>query len=288
MKIFKEAEIFANPYENIHLSSKVILKNEEPIHTHEFIEMTYYLDGGAVHTINGREYEVKKGDLLMLNANQAHSHIPIDFVSYIHIFVRSDFMRSILNADNTLELFFLSSLFDEFDDADAFSPVINFRGSEMIEAESMCEKMMAEYENKDTAYDTVLESYVKILLAKILRNIHLSSDKKWIREMRRITPDIVEKLNKSYSKPLTAQDFAKNSFYSPAYFNRLFKSYYGKSIKEYITEKRIKDAVQMLCDTDLPVDKIAADVGYSNKNQFYKVFKIYTGQTPAQFRKSQK
>jgi len=289
MKIFKEEEVFAHPQENIHISRKESLTEKEPIHTHEFVEMTYYLDGGAIHTINGRDFEVQKGDFLLLNANQAHSHVPTPYVSYIHIFVRNDFMRSsVLTADNTLELFFLSSLFDELGDSSPFSPVINFRGTEMLEIEALCESMLAEYDKRPLSYDTVLESYVKILLVKILRQIHLSADKKWIREMRVVTPDLLDFLNKNFSDTLTAQDFAKQSFYSPAYFSRLFKSCCGKSIKEYITEKRMQEAVTLLCTTDYSVDRIAADVGYSNKNQFYKSFKAYTGQTPAQFRKSRK
>lgn len=286
MKIFRETDVFTNAADMIYVSSRIALKHDEPIHMHEFIEMTYYLGGGAIHTVNGREYEVQKGDLLLMNANLAHSHVPIDFVSYIHILVRKDYMRtSILNADNTFEVFFLSSLFEELGDDEMNSPVINFRGSDMFEVESICNTMLEEFQKRETAYETVLESYMKILLAKILRNVSSSRDKKWIGEIRGVAPEIMEYLNRNYSETLTAQDFAKNSFYTPSYFSRLFKSCYGKSIKEYITEKRMQDAVTLLLSTDLAVDKIALEVGYTNKNQFYKMFREYTGKTPAQYRK---
>ena len=289
MKVFRETDIFVNSAEMIHVSRRVNLKTEEPIHMHEFIEMTYYLDGGAIHTIKGQKFEVKKGDFLLLNANQAHSHVPMGQVSYIHIFVRNDFMRTaILNADNTFEVFFLSSLFDELGDEEMNSPVIKFRGSEMLEVEALCNIMLQEFERKEISYETILESYVKILMAKIVRNVRNSGEKRWIQEMQRMTPDMIAFLNRNYSESLSIQEFAKNSFYTPSYFSRLFKTYYGKSLKEYITEKRMEDAVNLLLSTELSVDRIAAEVGYSNKNQFYKMFKEYTGKTPAQFRKSRK
>lgn len=289
MKIFTESEIFIEGSDNIRVSRKVNLKKEEPLHKHEFIEMTYYLDGGAIHTINGQQFKVEKGDLLMLGPHHEHSHVPVDFVSYIHIFVKTEFMRSyILDADHTMELFFLSSLFGELGEPEMASPVIKFRGSEMLQIKRLYAEMSSEYLAKPPAYETVLECSLKLILTKIFRKIRVAEDKKWIREIGKMTPNIIEYINNNYSEKVTVSEFAKKSFYTPSYFSRLFKASHGKSIKEYITEKRMQDVITLLCTTDLPIDKIAADIGYSNKNQFYKIFKKYTGQTPAQFRKSQK
>lgn len=286
MKIYTANEIFGNDNEMIRVSQKNNLNKEEPIHMHEFIELTYYLEGGAVHLINGKEFKVKRGDLLLLNAKQAHSHITVENMSYIHIFIRNEFMNSsILNSDNIVDLFLVSSLFDNFDDEESNLPVVTFSGCEMLEIEHLCKCMVDEFENKDTAYNGILEGYVKVLLSKVVRNIRRVKDKNWIGDIKTGMPDVIEYINNNYSKKITLKNFAKENFYTPTYFNQAFKECYGVSIKEYIIKKRVQEAIRLLDTTDMPVDKIAVEVGYDNKSHFYNLFKKYTGLTPAEFKK---
>lgn len=289
MKIFTESYVFTENSGNICVDLQLNLNDEEPVHKHEFIEMTYYIDGSETHTINGQQFKVEKGDLLVLGPHHEHSHVPEDHISYIRIFVKSDFMRDYIRDDQqSMELFFLSSLSVELGEPEMVSPVIKFRGKEMLQIKRIHEEMLTEYNTKLYEYETVLECSLKLILTKISRKIRIGEEQKWIREIGKVTPNIVEYINNNYSEKVTVSDLAQKSFYTPSYFSRLFKESHGKSIKEYITEKRMQDVITLLCTTDLPVDKIAADIGYSNKNQFYKIFKKYTGQTPAQFRKSQK
>ncbi len=63
------------------------------------------------------------------------------------------------------------------------------------------------------------------------------------------------------------------------------KSLLGYAPKELIEQIRIKEAKRLLETTDQSVNEISMAVGYSASNYFIKVFKKYTGQTPAQYRR---
>ncbi len=71
---------------------------------------------------------------------------------------------------------------------------------------------------------------------------------------------------------------------SPNYLNRQFRSGAGLSINDAIQHLRIDKVCKLLRQTDLPVEQIAKQAGYSNTKYFYVVFKKQTGKTPTQYR----
>ena len=69
------------------------------------------------------------------------------------------------------------------------------------------------------------------------------------------------------------------------YFCRLFKSEVGTTFNSYLTEYRIKKAVDLLSKTDLKVYEVAEKVGYANLSYFSRVFKKITGENPFFYKK---
>ena len=67
---------------------------------------------------------------------------------------------------------------------------------------------------------------------------------------------------------------------------RKFKKNMGQTPGEYITGVRIMNAKKLLVGTDLPIEVIAEETGFSYPNYFYKVFKEKEGMTPRQFRQN--
>ena len=57
---------------------------------------------------------------------------------------------------------------------------------------------------------------------------------------------------------------------SPDYMTRIFKAEMGVSLKEYIIQQKMKHAQVMLRTTTLPINFIAAKVGYSNFSHFFR------------------
>lgn len=100
--------------------------------------------------------------------------------------------------------------------------------------------------------------------------------------------DIVEKakrficfhIREDLSRDQIAQEVGVNA----EYLSRLFKKREEKSMIEYIQEKKIAVAAELL-QTDQSVSDIAVSIGYHNFAYFTQLFKKYTGQTPSAFKK---
>ena len=72
---------------------------------------------------------------------------------------------------------------------------------------------------------------------------------------------------------------------SEVYLRKLFKTHYKTSPKQYILEKRLQKAMQLLLETPYTVTAISQDCGFSSPYHFCRAFKNKTGQTPAEYRK---
>lgn len=69
------------------------------------------------------------------------------------------------------------------------------------------------------------------------------------------------------------EDIATALFLNPNYLSRMFKTETGNSLKEYITNEKMKMAQSLLKNSKLPVYIIAQKVGYSNFSHFSQVYK---------------
>lgn len=86
------------------------------------------------------------------------------------------------------------------------------------------------------------------------------------------------------SADLSLRQLAEMQNISPSYLSSLFKKETGKTITEYVNEKRINLAAQLLSSTKLQIQTIAIHCGIPDSNYFSKIFKKYTGSTPKEYR----
>ncbi len=81
--------------------------------------------------------------------------------------------------------------------------------------------------------------------------------------------------------------WCSNQFHlSPNYFGEVVKRELGITAKEYIQQKIIEKAESMLAEQRLPVNEVAAHLGFSYSNHFTRFFRHLTGRTPSEFRHS--
>lgn len=92
-------------------------------------------------------------------------------------------------------------------------------------------------------------------------------------------------MNDNYNANINLESVSGQIGFNPAYFSSLFKKETGKNFMEYVMELRIQHAKQYLIQTDLTVDDIAKEVGYTDIKYFSKLFKKLTGLNPSEFRK---
>lgn len=64
-----------------------------------------------------------------------------------------------------------------------------------------------------------------------------------------------------------------------------FKEFYGSTITEYMQQRRMSQAENLLANTELPIGQVAQTVGYTNASRFAELFRKSTGLLPGEFRK---
>jgi YesN/AraC family two-component response regulator len=92
-------------------------------------------------------------------------------------------------------------------------------------------------------------------------------------------------IDEHYSEKITL-DFLSEIFYINKYYlTRLFKKQLGCTIVSYLLQVRITHAKQMLKFTDMSMEYISEECGFSDTNYFSRAFKKVEGVSPMQFRK---
>lgn len=102
-----------------------------------------------------------------------------------------------------------------------------------------------------------------------------------------LAKNITSYVEAHYNDPQLNVNMISNHFKkTPSHITRVFKSVYGITLSNYISEYRINEAVNLLSNTDKKIKDISDSLGYTNSNVFIRTFKKIKGVTPTQFRLS--
>ena len=93
-------------------------------------------------------------------------------------------------------------------------------------------------------------------------------------------------LTRSVGLP-TVRYFADKVFLSPNYFGDLIKKETGKTAQEYIQNKLIAYAKELIAGTQKNINQIAYELGFQYSQHFNRVFKRNVGYTPNEYRRLQ-
>lgn len=99
-----------------------------------------------------------------------------------------------------------------------------------------------------------------------------------------IVKNAVVAIESDPSAELNLRVLAKKLNVSNAYLSSVFKKETGKTVTEYIRERRLSYAVYLLKSTNLQIQTVALHCGLVDVQYFSKLFKQYTGKTPSEFR----
>ena len=72
--------------------------------------------------------------------------------------------------------------------------------------------------------------------------------------------------------------------FSKFHFSRLFKEFTGYSSHEYLIQRRLETAEQLLANPDLSITDVAMQSGFNSLSTFTRVFKAEKEMTPSAFR----
>lgn len=261
------------------------------MHRHNFIEIVYVISGSARHYMDDINYEVRKGDLIIVNYGVPHSFIPLkdsgeEFSTYDLLFTTELFEITGIDSCDFSALassYLFYSLFQGNEPPDNSLNLI--RSGSSREFGVLFSQIYDEYTARNSGYMNMIRAYLVQLITKIFREIDKKTNSTTTREQRAVVNKAIEYMKQNYNTPINLDNLVADIFLSKDYFRQLFKTTTGTSVTDFIQKIRIEEAERLLLETDRPIFDIAGDCGFMDVKFFYKTFKKLTGKNPGEFRK---
>lgn len=96
---------------------------------------------------------------------------------------------------------------------------------------------------------------------------------------------VLEFIHANLDQKVSLSALAEASSMNMFYFASLFRKSMGVSPHQYVLDRRVERAKQLLCDRKLSVLDVALQVGFSHANNFARAFRRHAGISPGRFRK---
>jgi AraC-like DNA-binding protein len=91
-------------------------------------------------------------------------------------------------------------------------------------------------------------------------------------------------MDQNYFKPLTLEEIARQACVSRFHFLRLFKSAFSQTPHQYLMQRRIQKAKEMLTAGGHSVTDVCFEVGFESLGSFSHLFRRQVGHPPASYR----
>jgi AraC-like DNA-binding protein len=104
-------------------------------------------------------------------------------------------------------------------------------------------------------------------------------------------PEVMERLNRArrfidscYDLPLNLDEISSQACFSRYHFLRLFRQAFNKTPHQYLVERRIEKAKELLTTNDLRVTDVCFEVGFQSLGSFSSLFHKSVGHPPITYR----
>lgn len=287
-------DLFFRPDENVHIQ----MSNEFPDyigveHSHEYIEVVYVISGKAIHQIGGKSYDVKRGDLFIINMNTPHAFFQDTsskepFVVYDLMFTLDFFDQSLTGSQSLEKLnqsFMFYSLFHGHRD---FPPYFSVSGSTYTMFGELFNKIYLEHRGREKGYIEIIRAYLLQLIITIFRLDNSGTKSGGSLKNEQTIAYIIQYIKENFRTRLSVRELSEKVYLNPDYLGRMFRTATGMSVGGMIQKVRIEHACHLLSTTERTVTDIAAASGFDDMKFFYSVFKKHMGVLPGYYREQTK
>lgn len=254
-------------------------KNEMPsnLHYHDFYEIVVYLGNAGIFKINGNEYLVKRGDIVLINMFDPHTLVYNKNTHYERFSI--SIAPNLLLSFNTPQ----SNLLDIFSKDSRHYPIFHVEGKCFDKYLNLLNQfeLQKPAHGQDIFEKALLHQLASYLFSDCYDGIHFdNTDSRHVA----MIADLVDFINSHLGENLSLDRLAQEVNYSEYYICRIFKKVTKYTLTNYIVEKRIEKAAHYLTGS-LSINKVAESVGFNNYSYFYKTFSKYMGVSPQEYRK---
>lgn len=255
------------------------------LHTHNFFEIAFVLQGSLTHFIESEKNTLNRGDVFILAPNTEHSVCTYsDDAILINVLVRNSLFEqhflNIIPNDYIMRSFFANALYSINK-----SPYLIFRTGDDPRLAEYVINLLNECNENRPYKDTLLNLMVSLLFIFLLREHEQDVVIPQLNEGS-ITDKvlvILDYMEHNYAD-ITLKQMAEFFSYSERQLSRIIKTATGKNYEALIRDLRMRRAKELLEYSDLSISEISDSLGYYDTSNFRQAFKKYYRTTPADYR----
>lgn len=253
---------------------------EVDYHYHEFDKVVLFLGGKVTYIIEGVTYFLKPWDILLVRRNMIHRPIidPGEPYERVVIWLGQDYLAQRSDPDAALDECFETVRAQGFH---LLRPAPERRLSYM----DTIQALEAALRSQDFGSRRLSDLLCQQLMIIINRDVRSSTTAQEAPESYRIDQKIEEILryiSDHLQEDLSVESISKKFFLSRYYLMRRFKDVTGYTLHQYIRQKRILRAGELL-RAGTPVMKAAEQVGYTEYSTFLRAFQSTFHVSPRDF-----
>lgn len=256
-----------------------------PYHTNSHIELCYVIEGELKVKIENEVKVLKENEALLLDMNTLHSeYIQYKDARVVFLGISLEMFRVItmsLELSPDFSRFLTVASMDKKGQGDYLH--LDLR-NQKVEFEKLIVWYYHEIKHKSPGYELIMEGLIKRISCLIndAEFIHVCIES---HRQREILFEEIQRYLYVHHKSVRLNEISVVLGYSEDYLNRIIKEITGSTYSELLKEIRLQLAVKKLMETDMSIHDIVSEIGYSNVQFFYQVFKEKFCMTPNDYRK---
>lgn len=258
-----------------------------PPHRHNFIEVLYVCEGSLTNIIGGKQVVIEAGELLFLNQFTRHEILPagkndiaINFMILPEFF---DVAYTMAGSNNVLADFLVNVLRQNEEKGE----YLHFRVAEVLQIQNLLENIIYSLVTGRGNQNKINQTTMGLIFLYLMDSVQYVEMRLPNQYENMISMTTLDYIEQKY-RTATLTELCDMLHLPMHVLSKMIKKTTGFNFKELLQRKRLSKAVELMCDTDLPISDIIAAVGYENNSYFHRVFKERYGVTPRAFRVANK
>ena len=248
---------------------------EYEYHYHEFYKVLIFVSGNVTYNIEGKAYRLRPYDVVLVNRNQIHKpDVAGGPYERIIFYISREYLEQHKKEDYDLANCFLRA-------GEAHSDVLRFPA--LINAGLMEVVGKIEENGKSSAYAHRLYANVLFMEFMILLNRACMEEKDCFSHnitYNQKMIDLLKYINEHLKDELSIDELAEHFFISKYHMMRQFKEETGYTIHQYITEKRVMEARNLML-AGVSATRACYECGFRDYSTFSRAFKARLEKKPS-------
>lgn len=255
------------------------------LHIHNYIEITYILEGSGFEVINGEIHKISAGSIMINMPYYVHDIYAENENSTLVFYICHISLDVLYKEDYMFQN--LKKLILE--NAQKPNNYMNLSESQREDFDILFFKIYNEYFGNDSFSD--FKCYLHLTELLILFNRlhpHQNTDFKMDISSKKIS-DFLYIINKNYKySDFTLKKMEEIFNFNGQYISQMLKKHTGKTFVNLLNEYRLKEASYIIKSTKTPIKQVALYVGFDSYLNFFRAFKKYYHISPQKLRQSGK